>query len=526
MVVTPIVKDECNHGTNLLSTVKLKRGTMERDSHYVETFDSVENVQEDVYRLIRRAYQSHDKRCYIIKAITGAGKSHSYLKLMSGNPSERFLIAAPTNLLKDEIYEKAKKLGISVRKTPSLEQIKDEIPPKVQRQIERLYQNGQHRSVHPYIRELLNKKKIPCLQEYMEEREKLKGFKGSLITTHRYLLSMDKKRQLEYDAIIIDEDIILKSIISNQGEITVSELKKLSGKTSDLQVKKKIEKLLKLYKTETCIEAESFEYEYEEDDEGDCKKKGRKVIPFDIPSFCLAEKFYVRRTSKERNLNEDTLAFIKPGTLHEDVRYIVVSATADEGIYRKIFGEDNVDFQECKKAEYKGGLYQYPNKSYSRSSIDNDPGIIERLIKRFGIDEDKVITFMKYSKGLLHFGNTEGSNEFEGKDILVIGTPYHTEFLYKLVAFNYGFDFDEAAEMNPQRISHNGYFSMFNTFKDESLRKIQLWMIESELEQAVGRPRLLRYECKVHLFSNFPLSYQAKVINDFDCDKDAVPPAN
>jgi hypothetical protein len=94
--------------------------------------------------------------------------------------------------------------------------------------------------------------------------------------------------------------------------------------------------------------------------------------------------------------------------------------------------------------------------------------------------------------------------------------------LYKLVAFTYGFEFDESAEMSQQRVTRNGWITTFNTFADESLKKIQLWMIESELEQAVGRPRLLRHECKVHLFSNFPLCYQAKVIDDFDCDNDAV----
>jgi hypothetical protein len=36
-------------------------------------------------------------------------------------------------------------------------------------------------------------------------------------------------------------------------------------------------------------------------------------------------------------------------------------------------------------------------------------------------------------------------------------------------------------------------------------------MIESELEQAIGRARLLRNKCTVHLFSNFPLP-QAKMM--------------
>jgi hypothetical protein len=106
----------------------------------------------------------------------------------------------------------------------------------------------------------------------------------------------------------------------------------------------------------------------------------------------------------------------------------------------------------------------------------------------------------------------------EGKDILVIGTPYHAEFLYKLVAFNMGISFDEDAEMKAQLVTYNGYRFWFTTYDDENLRAIHFWMIESELEQAVGRARLLRNDCKVHLFSNFPLN-QA-IMKEFDYDKE------
>ena len=43
----------------------------------------------------------------------------------------------------------------------------------------------------------------------MEQREKVKQFHGSLITTHRYMLMMDEERLGEFDACIIDEDIFL-----------------------------------------------------------------------------------------------------------------------------------------------------------------------------------------------------------------------------------------------------------------------------------------------------------------------------
>lgn len=502
---------ECNHGTNILSTVHPKRGTMEKIPGYKKYFYPIVKAEEDVYQAIYKAYCATDASRYVVKAMVGIGKTTSYLRLMTENPEDRFIIAAPTNLLKDEIFNKAKKLGIDMRKTPSLEQIKSEIPSKVWNHIQRLYKSGQHRSVHPYIFETLKKKDIPCLREYLVQREKLKTFDGSVITTHRYLLNMDEKRLREYDAIIIDEDIIFKSVISNQGEIPVTKLKKLLAETTDRRLSKKIKKLLKLAETQSCIELDCFEWEDE---------TGSDDIstPFDISSFCLADRFYLRKASREDKLKEDTITFLKPANFKK-VKYIMVSATVNENICREFFHEDNVDFYECKCAEYKGDLYQYPSKSMSRTCVANNPGIIRRLMKRVGIGEDKVITFKKEAIGHLHFGNTEGSNTLEGEEILVAGTPYHAEFLYKLATFTMGLDFDEDEEMTDQIVMHNGCRFWFKTFKNENLRSVHFWMIESELEQAVGRARLLRNKCKVHLFSNFPLS-QAKMITDFDYNKD------
>lgn len=506
-------RKDCIHGKDILKTVHPKRGTMEKLSGYNEQLHPLEDVQKDTYDAICNAYYAGNKQFQIVDAMTGAGKSHSYLKLMSKNPDDSFIVAAPTNLLKDELYHKAKRMGINVMKTPSLEQIKDKIPHKIWKHIQQFYKRGMHRQVHSYIHETLKKEDIPCLRKYMEKREKLKTFKGSIITTHRYLLSMDKDRLSDYDAIIIDEDIIFKSIISNQGEITISELKKLSKRTSNDSLKGKIKKLLKLAEKQSCIKLNGFEWDDNESDEND------KSMPLlDIPSFCLAERFYVRRKEKEKNLKEDTIAFLKPADFQGE-KYIMVSATVNEDICRGYFGENNVDFYECKKAKYKGKLNQYPGKSMSRTSVANNPGIIQRLMNRFGMDGSRVITFMKEGIGQLHFGNTEGSNTLEGKDILVVGTPYHAEFLYKLVAFAMDMDFDEEEVMKGQKVIHNGYQFWFTTFENEDLRSVHFWMIESELEQAVGRARLLRNACNVHLFSNFPLS-QSKMVENFDYKKD------
>ena len=499
-------KDECRHCKNILKTAHPERGSMEKIVGYHEEFSTMEEMQDDVYDAIRNAFYDKGKKFYVIKAMTGAGKSHSYLKLMREHPDTRFIIAVPTNLLKNEILKKAKTSGLEVLKTPSLEEIKDEIPSGIWKQIQKMYKRGQHYLVHKYIQKELEKKDIPCLRKYMQKREKLKTWDGCVITTHRYLLSMDKERIDEFDSIIIDEDIIFKSIISNQGEITVSDLKRLKKETTSPQLSNKIKRLLKASKTQSCIKTEWFEM----DDNGGDKKS----LLFDVPSFCLAERFYLRKCENEPNLDEDTFVFLKPADFPGD-KYIMVSATADEEVCSWYFGEENVDFYECKKARYMGELKQYCGKSMSRTCLANNPGMVERLRSRFDMPSENVITFMNQGIGELHFGNTEGSNMLEGQDILVIGTPYHAEFLYKLAAFSMKVKFDEDEKMTLQDIEYNGYRFRFTTFQDEDLRKIHLWMIESELEQAVGRARLLRNACIVHLFSNFPLS-QSKMITDFD----------
>ena len=59
--------------------------------------------------------------------------------------------------------------------------------------------------------------------------------------------------------------------------------------------------------------------------------------------------------------------------------------------------------------------------------------------------------------------------------------------------------------MRSMRIAYNGYDFQINSFDNEKLQMIQLWMLESLLEQAVGRARLLRFDCTVKVFVRFPI---------------------
>jgi len=426
--------------------------------------------------------------------------------------------------------------------TPSLhdEKIRKSIPKDIANHIDNLYNSGRYYLVDTYIKKVAEEQDIECLKGYLEEKEKFHKCDGNVITTHRKLLHMDEETLSKFDVIIIDEDIILKSIIPNQMDIPRSDLdsiikiarkdlkeERITIKTFN-QLCKKVMDVRKSIKTKTLLKVDNFDYEIKEKYGKDKKEPPDGTpTPIDVPSFCLASHFYFRKASDEKNLDEDTITFLKPLKLKEGFKYIILSATASEDVCKHYFGEDNIIFHNCKQHQYRGNLYQIYDKPFSRDYIDkynNQHGnIFSDIKKRYGIEH--ILTFKRfaerYNLGSLWYGNNEGSNIYEGKDLCVVGTPHALEFKYKLFAYTLGLDFDEDAQLKHNLpVTHNGYRFRFTTYEDEILRSIQFWIIESELEQAVGRARLLRHDCTVYLFSNFPVQQAVMRVSEHEKTKD------
>lgn len=478
---------------------------------------------------LERSISAEDKMWHIIKAQTAAGKTEAYLKLMKSMDGN-FLIIVPTNKLKWDVGRRAEDMGIDLMVTPSLDEIKDEIPDYIWEHIKFLRDTGQHAKVHPFISRMVEEEKVDCLEKYLKKKKEFENHSGNAITTHRKFLNMDKKTLDKYDVVIIDEDIILSSIIPNQCEITVSTLKKLLKKAEKEVVKhgngigtysllvKKIKRLLQAIKSHVLFNLSGFEWDDgEEHDTGESEKEDVDGISAltDIPSFCLAEHFIYRKASEEKNLQEDSIVFLKPYKF-KNIKHIMVSATVDKDICEYCFGKQKVKFYECRQARYKGTLNQYFDKSMSRQYTDKDTDILKKISNwsRF----KHMITFKKYAVDDMYFGNAIGCDNLKGQDIDVVGTPYQVDFLYKLFPFSLGLEVDEDAKMKSCLVSHNGYKFTFTTYGEEHdiLRKFHFWMIESELEQAVGRARLLRCNCTVNLFSSFPLRQATMKKSEYD----------
>ena len=520
-------KEECDRAKNIISTVKVRQNEMEILVNHIPKFSRLTDAEVDFKNKFNMTMAANEHKMYVLKAQTALGKTEAYLQYMLASPKP-LLIAAPTNVLKSDVYRRAvTKLGADeikkhpefskltgedyddkvnelgsrkVMMTPSLSEIlsrddslKNPRLQEIRTDAQKLYDAGKGHKVMGMIKKIVKEENIPILRDYLEEAEVVRNFTGHMITTHGRMLKMTKNQLQNYE-IIIDEDI-LKTIFSNKIQINVRNLEKklYLCDRSDLAVAKLIAAV------EYCRQASGNKEVLFELPKAECDRKTADMSwGFDIPAFCESEKFccYYKDCYPY-------LAFIKP-VVFEDLKYTVVSATVNKTVYDYYFGGGRVNFHECVIAEYIGRLIQDFSNTMSRSFVRDNPTVYSEIERALGKMER--ITFMEFAGAdRLHFGATEGCDFLKGQNIKVIGTPHFPPWIYKLIAFTIGLDFDVNAQLNPQTVEHNGYRFKFMTYSDEVLRNIQFWLIEGELEQAVGRARLLRYDCTVYLFSNFPL---------------------
>lgn len=498
--------DICPHGKTILSTTKPKYHQVERIAGGGGLLYGLDEAWEDFRQKFEWAVTS-DKQCWhIIKCQTALGKTQAVLELLR-DTHQRVLIAVPTNKLKREVYERAEKMGISMAVSPSLHELEDELPEIVWDEIQALYDAG--KSPMFRVNQAIAEDDPACagvFKKYKKELEEFDRSDGHAITTHRRLTNMDVS---QYDLVIIDEDIIYSTVIPSRETVSVRNMIKLKKKlTARDPLAVKIKKILKQIKTSEFFNLNKTKYD---------KTYADIKIPVNIPALCLAECFcYRKETGREEDAVENCISFIRNVKFQKNKKYIMLSATADKDICEYYLGEDQVEFYNCKEAAFTGVLNQYADKTMSRSFMDENPDIINRIKQWTGFKH--TISFKKFDAcgtDGLHFGNCAGSDSLKNENIDVIGTPHQPEWIYKLFAFSLGYDVE--AQIKPNAIvTHNGYRFRFTTYEDEILRAIQFYMIESELEQAVGRARLLRCCCTVNLFSNFPLKQAVLKESEYD----------
>ena len=510
--------NSCNHRSNIVETLKGKKLITFNGNH---DFVSVDESFKQISYELKEALKSKKDQIHLISGQTGIGKTSLYIDAINSRKYKKpLLIAVPTSDLKSELIQRIGKENIF--DIPSF----DDLPLIGRRfDIQQYYNQGDFEKARQCIiecaRDVCEPEELNKFRVYLNPQIYLEQTSSCVIMTHARLLSLPDKILKRFE-IIIDEDILYNSILVRVGSIKISTLKKILEKNYLSYAKREmIQDLLALKEKKCCI--------------------NRDYIPNEIDT----------RIIKRCKTNDNIAEFLKAGCymkLDDCIKYlppiklpkckmIILSATLDQTIYEIFFPTRNIIYHEVKQAAYTGNLIQYPAYSMSRTAIKNivldensDYPTLSMLFEKIISHTNNVvygITFKRYEEALplgytLHFGNLTGTDYLSGKNGIIIGTPHFPTYLYELIAYSVGISEKSKNSYKNRQVSYKGYDFIMMSYKNKILQKIQLYLISSELEQAVGRSRLLRTNSTVYVFSNFPCN-QATFCN-IDYLKDADDP--
>ena len=479
--------DLCQHGENMLSTARPQRFEVRQIKQ--EKYVSLEEVSADLSAAFDRAMNAQDSHIHIIQAQTGAGKTETYLQYMKRS-EKPLLIAVPTHELKKEIHRKAVAIGVQdICCTPDLDEY--QLSDALKQEIDNLYAIGAGAYVLKYLTAQLQTLQhqdpdYANITQYLADLKRSVRSDGHIITTHARLLYMGQA-VLNSHEVIIDEDILRTTLNTNY--VNMSDLKwirKMGIFSGDAKCRidylcrnRGYRKLNKI-----CYTADE-------------KLLGKlEAVSSDICGVLASEYVYI---------TDDMVHYLSDIPLPSG-KLTILSATADIELYQRFYPDRGFDFYECRKAKYRGEIRQHTDCSYSGYIFDKHPEKMSGLYQK--TKGDVVITFKNMEQEFntrYHFGNVEGLNQLGGKNLAVIGLPNKPDFVYCLYGMRAGLDIRKSPNMTVHRIEHGGYNFSLNTFKDEILQMIQTWILSSQLEQAVGRARLLRNNCTVTVYAGFPV---------------------
>ncbi len=484
-------KHQCDHDKNMVATVKIFRGTIKiKNPHQFKSLSQAEQELEQCYNKVISSGSSDDHTVNTIKAVTGIGKSRLYENI------KKAIIAVPTHDLKDEMAERMLKTGNEVLVTPRL----PKLPKEIKKQLEYFYAIGAYKMANIFLAKLAKKPGYESLKKYINTMKNILRSNKTVITTHQRMLHFS---DTEREILIIDEDPF--QVLLKQGYIYLEDLL-IFRDIIEGPFEIDFDNLINVINSLDYEKPQEMPFWFDSFIDDFEKKYAESIINKKIKTNILGF-LYCSHFIKSREDDRVRINFIQKHQL-PDKKTIIFSATADESIYEKLFG-DRLNFMDIGLVESKGELIQYPARSFSRYQLDHDPDL-------FGLALDiskqgPVITYKhmeeSFENCIATFGATMGLDRFGGMDMTILGTPNMPPLIYYLYAYALGFTVENSAEtLQYIPVQHNGFEFFFNTYSENiDLRKIQFYLIESELVQAVGRARLLRNDCTVSVYSNYPL---------------------
>jgi len=470
----------------------LLRAAKRKEIIRLETYERmpIKQAREKLGTIFNSIISSDDTCVHVVKVPTGIGKTEICTEL------DDVLIALPNHALKAEVSERMK---VEHQFTPEL----DDLPMDVKKRLEYFYSIGAISEANRYLKELSNSN--DQVANYLSKSLCCYGSDKTVLTTHQKALFIDWK----HETIIFDEDII--STLLPIGKTTLNDLIRLEADIEDETDKKILSSLVDDIREGRVSAPRSLETTVFKDFSAiqSSVLESSARYDSDILHFFDAEYFMVDPN------DQAAIHYIRRYPLIEGKKVIILSATADETIYRHLLG-DRLRFYDIGLVEMVGMIEQDTKYSFSRSSLNRHLKYAQEKVQDL-----PVITFANFKESFpnavkeAHFGKTTGFDGLKGQDITVLGTPHVNPITLILYSKVLGMSVrtSDFSQIGQQVVEHNGFRFWFNAYDNLNLRHLQFYFIETELRQAVGRARINTETAHVYLYSNYPLP-EASVTKD------------
>ncbi len=378
-----------------------------------------------------------------------------------------------------------------------------DLPTEIKKKLDNLYLIGAYSAANRFLSQLSATN--DTVKRYNVTMSACYSSNDTVLTTHNKALHY---KEWQHTTIIFDEDPF-KTILSN-GKTSLTELRKLRNKMVDATVKDKLTHLIsEIGQTDpnshTPVELSEFEdFEVIKNEVVDnCESYSTNVLQFFQSSCYLIDK-----------VDNNIIHFGNRHGLPKDKKVIILSATVDEAIYRRLCG-NRLRFYNFSDVQPTGVILQNTTYSFSSSSLTEHLKDIDDISALIPTSSLPTITLAKHKKRLgelevnivddMHFGKVSGYDELKGQDINVVGTFFINPIAIYLYAKLLDMSIDSYEFEIQQIVVHNGFRFRFSTYNNQDLRSIHFYIAQTELRQAIGRSRVNTERCKVYVYSNFPL---------------------
>lgn len=342
------------------------------------------------------------------------------------------------------------------------------------------------------------------------ETEEIIRNENFIVTTHSKFFSSPLKTE-NFDIVIFDECIVdsylkseisncridecLKIINTNHSHKLREELRKLRiGNTLTLSLtdfeKNEINNILNLHFSNPTEFSNNFP---------NIKAKELKFLKhlLDIVHIYKAEIGY---------------QLLIENKLPNNNKYLVLSATPAEIFYENKFCE-NYELKSLKSPKFMAKLTTDSSKNITKTDLSN-PIIKEQILK--SIDEYKqkgykVISYLCLDSEL-HFQKTTSNNDYEGENLLILGTPLKSPEYFSLLVHALGIgsvkdcDFEN---IKRERIKFkNGTVYFYNISSKSAINEIYYELAKNDIIQAIGRPRPHEHKTHIILWSAVEIDFE------------------